>query len=169
MAKLPSQFNHEEHEKIGDFTPIPRGEYLAQVVESEIKMTKKAKESGKPADGQFISLKFKIIQGESEGRILFTNLNIINPNQQAVEIANRELATICEAMGLGPIDETEELHGIPVVIRVEVSPETASQPARNEIKGYKSADGFVPEQPATRTAGAVAPSRPGVSKPAWKK
>lgn len=169
MAKLPSTFNHEEHEKMGDFSPIPAGEYLAMIVESELKMTKAATEANNPKLGQYVSLKFKIEGGDYDGRTIFTNLNIINPNQQAVEIANKELASICEALGLGPVDDTEELHGKPLVIRVSIKAETAQYPARNEIKGYAAADGFVPTS-GKAPAGAARPARPAAAaKPTWKK
>jgi hypothetical protein len=71
---------------------------------------------------------------------VFERLNLINPNEVAVRIANRTLADICEACGKKEIDDTEELHGIEFVgvlaIREDESGEYAPQ---NEVKKYKAA------------------------------
>ena len=55
----------------------------------------------------------------------FKNLSIDNPNDQTVEIAERELNTIIEdGCGLkrDDVEETEELHNIPMEIKVIVVP-----------------------------------------------
>ena len=40
MALLPNKFNASKGEKLGSFTAIPAGTYLAQIVKSEMKDTK---------------------------------------------------------------------------------------------------------------------------------
>lgn len=94
-----------------DFTPIPVGDYKAVITESEVKQTK-------AGDGQYLSLRVEIIEGEYQGRIIFVILNLWNPNPKAVEIANRELATIVAAVGKPGAQNSEELHNIPMTIKV---------------------------------------------------
>ena len=72
--------------------------------------------------------------------MVFTNLNLVNPNQQAVEIAQRELASLCEACGLDEIEDSTELHGIPHYIKLAIKAADAQWPAKNIIKGYKAED-----------------------------
>lgn len=138
MAQLPSAFNAQKAEKMNDFSPIPEGDYIAQIVKSELK---KCKPTAKDPSGQYIQLQFKIIQGESAGRLLFTNLNIINKNPQAVEIAYKELATIAEACGKPVVQDTQELHGIPMTIKVGLTAATPQRPPQNEIKFYEALGG----------------------------
>jgi len=91
----------------------------------------------------------------------------VNTNPTAVEIANKELATICDAVGKNHIEDTEELHGIPMTIRVKKTPATANYPEGNEINGYAPAEGYAkPEAPVVKTSGDTEPSK---KKKPWEK
>lgn len=141
MALLPNVFVPEEAESM-EFTVLPAGWYPAEIVKSEIKDTKLK-------DGKYIALKFRItedveIDGEevkSEGRFVFTNLNIINKNETAVRIAQSDLKAICESIGHeGELEDTVDLHDQDMMIKLSVKPETSEWPAKNEIKGYKAVE-----------------------------
>jgi hypothetical protein len=87
-----------------------------------------------------LSLEFNIVGGgnnQFNGRKLFSNLNLFNPNPKAVEIANRELATICRAIGVMNIQDSSQLHNKPMVVKVSVSDDGK----RNEIDMYASVNG----------------------------
>jgi len=143
MAMLPSVFQTEGKGSMG-FDVMPAGWYEAEVVKSELKTTK-------AGNGKYLSLQLKIIDGEYKGRFVFANLNLVNPNQTAVEIAEKELATLCRACGLDTIEDSAELHGIPIGVKLGVKPETAQWPAKNEIKGYCNAD-EIDDQTRTKAA-----------------
>jgi len=133
MANLGGTFDSGQHEDMNTgFDPIPAGDYIAMVVESEIKTTSKK-------NGKYIKLKFRIEEGEFKGRFIWTNLNIINPNPVAVEIAQKELATLCRAVGKAVIQDTQELHGIPIRMKVKIKPAQGDYPAGNEPCGYAPA------------------------------
>ena len=137
MALLPSVFVPEETEDM-EFKPLKAGWYPAELVKSELKSTKDKK-------GKYLSFQFKVTEdanGESsEGRFVFTNLNIVNSNETAVKIAHSDLKAICEAVGhKGELEDTVDLHNIPLMIKVSYKPETPDWPAKNEIKGYKAYD-----------------------------
>jgi len=110
MANL----NHFDATRVSAFTsrtPIPMGEYLAQIIESAMKTTK----SGL---GRYLQLTFQIMEGEQSGRLLWSRLNIENPNDTTVRLARSELSAICRAVGvLQPIDSVQ-LHSIPLRIGV---------------------------------------------------
>ncbi|MCP4100322.1 MAG: DUF669 domain-containing protein, partial [Lentisphaerae bacterium] len=113
---------------------IPAGWQEAEITKSELKSTK-------AKDGKYIALTFKVLEGEFEKRLVYTNLNIVNKNETAVAIAQSDLKAICEAVGFeGELEDTEDLHNIPLAIKLSVKPETAQWPAKNEIKGFKSLD-----------------------------
>ena len=133
MAQLPSVFNAKENEKMGGFEPIPAGWYLAEVTKSEMKQTN-------AKTGHYLTCQFKVLEGEFTGRYLFNLMNLDNPNPVAVEIAQKELASMCEACGLDEIEDSTELHSIPMAVRVVIKPASGAYPPKNEIKAYKPAD-----------------------------
>lgn len=132
MAKLPGAFNANDHDKMGDFSPIPAGEYLAHITGSDL-IDNKAK------TGKFLKLDFKILSGPHKDRNVWARLNIVHPNSQTVEIAQKELATICAAVGLVRITDSSELHGKPMMIKVTVKPGDGQFLDSNEIKNYSMA------------------------------
>ena len=137
MALLPSVFVPEEAEDM-QFTVLKSGWYPAELVKSTLKDTRNK-------DGKYLEFQFKIIEDandeKSEGRFVFANLNIVNKNETAVKIAHSDLKAICESVGFeGDLEDTVDLHNIPLMINVKLKPETPDWPAKNEIKGYKSYD-----------------------------
>lgn len=129
MAKLAG-FNANDHEPLEDYTAIPAGEYVGKMTGSE-EVENKAK------TGSFLKLTFQITEGKFKNRKLWTNLNLDHPNAEAVEIANRELSTILTACGKVAVEDSEELHGIEMTLKVSVKKASANYPESNEIKNYK--------------------------------
>ena len=137
MALLPDVFTPDEAES-NPFEPIEPGWYVAEIVKSELKTTK-------DKTGKYISFTFKILEGEHEGRLMYTNLNIVNKSDIAVKIARSDLKAICEAVGhTGELDDTDDLHNSEMAIKVSKKPETSRWPAKNEIKAYKPATEISP-------------------------
>lgn len=135
MAQLPGgSFNAEEVKPNAAFDPIPAGEYLVMITDSSMEKTK-------AGDGEYLKLTFKVLQdGEYKGRLIWSNLNLVNKNEKAVEIAQRELSSICHAVGVLTPETSEELHGIPFRGKVRVVPPSGGYPANNSISFFKPAD-----------------------------
>jgi len=136
MPLLPQKANTEgNNETQGDFTALPAGEYVAQIVKSEFKDTK-------AKTGKYLQLQFKVISGPEgvscKGRVLFERLNLVNPNPIAVEIANKSLNSICVACGKAGVEDSDELHGIPMKITLKVEDATPNYPASNGFTGFHS-------------------------------
>jgi hypothetical protein len=130
MALLPDVFVPDEAED-NPFAPIPAGWYIGEIIKSELKDTR-------DGTGKYLALTFKIADGDHANRLIFTNLNIVNKSDVAVKIARSDLKAICEAVGLeGDLEDTVDLHGTPMNIKVSVKPETAQWPAKNELKAFK--------------------------------
>ena len=107
-------FNADEVEVVDDdFSPLPPGNYPVIVESSEFKETR-------AGNGKFLLLQLMVIDGKGKNRKLFDRLNLENPNPQAVEIAKKQLASLCRAMGKQKIADSSELHDNPVVARVEI-------------------------------------------------
>ena len=134
MAQLPDVFKHKDHDKMGDFTVMPAGtEVTAKIVKSEIVPTK-------AGDGKRLNMQAQIQDGEFKGKRLFIGLNIANPNPMAVEISQKELASICEVCGKATIKDTQELHDIAFGATVGIE-KSEGYPDKNFIKSYKKLSG----------------------------
>lgn len=125
------------------FQPLPPGEYLAWIVASEMKDTKVNPETGQ--SGKMLSLQLEILEGEYQGRRIFDNLNLINANQQTVDIARRALSSICHATGKMQVQDSDELHGIAMMVNVATVPDNREahlpmnqRTLRNQVKGYSA-------------------------------
>ncbi len=127
-----TSYNHDEdYGTYGSPDPVPAGEYKCMMVESEMRETR----SG---SGEYLRCVFEIVEGDYKGRKLFSNLNLVNENAVAVRIANAELKAICAACGGLRPQNSEELHNIPLILRVIQKKREDTGDMQNEVKGYKS-------------------------------
>ena len=145
MANL-NGFNAANVDPATDFEPIPAGKYLAIISNSEMKPTK----SG---SGTYLELCFQLIDGPYKNRLLWSRLNLSNPNNLAVQIAQGELSAICRAIGVMQPKDSIELHNLPLVVTVKVKKREDTGDLLNEIKGYskKEAATGQPQQETTST------------------
>jgi hypothetical protein len=143
MAQLDTAFIANQYPIQEDgFSPIPPGIYLAVISNSEIKQTK-------AGDGEYIKLEFKVVGGDYNGRMIWTNLHRKNPSVDAVEIGQKNLAKICRAVGKPAIENTCQLHDIPLKIKVKIERAKGDYPPQNKIVSYASEnDGALPEMQA---------------------
>lgn len=154
---LIGNFNAANVAPSQDIGPIPAGEYVAQITDSDMKPTKRG-------DGHYAELAYEITAGEFKGRKVWVRLNLDNPNQQAVDIAQKQLSAICHATGVMQINDTNQLHYKPHVIRVEYvkADGIKSQKDSNEVKAWKKLDGA-----AQAAAPAPAPAASATAAPPW--
>ena len=112
------------------FEPIPEDDYTLQIIRSEMKDTK-------AGTGQYLELRLQVLDEPYTGRLIFERLNLINPNEVAVRIANRTFADICNAVGVLEVEDSEELHGIEFSAHVVISEDDGGEyPPQNEVKKY---------------------------------
>ncbi len=122
------------------FEPVPAGTYLASIEESEIKETKSR-------SGQILNLTWRVLDGQFKGRKVFDRVNIVNQNPKATEIGQRQLSAICHAANVLQLNDTQQLHGIPMTIKVIIRKDETGQYAdQNEVKGYTAPAGQAPVQ-----------------------
>ena len=153
MAEL--NFNGANEEAMDDYSVIPAGLYNAQIVKTEIVPTKNK-------NGTLLKAQFKVIDGKFKGRVIFSQYNITNPNNTAVEISRKQIKTLCDAIGKpNGFKDTNEIHNIPMQIKVAIKPASGQYAESNEIKFYDKYSGEA-------VAGAVSSSdEKKSSKPDW--
>jgi len=134
-------FNANDVDPNFAFEAIPAGKYLAVITESEEKPTK----SG---SGKFVQFTFQIIEGEYKDRLVWSRLNLDNPNAMTVKIARAELSAICRAVGVPAPKDSVELHNIPLVITVGQKKRADTGEMGNVIKGYAKRDAVAPRPQA---------------------
>jgi hypothetical protein len=117
------------------FAPIPAGQYPVIVDSSEFRDTK-------AGDGRYLHLELSIVDGPSKGRKIFDNLNLENKNPTAVDIAQRQLASLVRACGKVKISDSAELHNIPVSATLAVRKGTNGYEDSNDVKSYGPFGGF---------------------------
>jgi hypothetical protein len=126
------------------FEPLPAGWYNAKINKSEAKPTKD-NESG------YLALELEVIDGEHKGRKIFDRLNLWNKSVQASEIAQRQLSAYCHATGVFILQDSNQLHGIPLKIKLGVRQDPGYDPS-NDVKAVKHIQDV--------TAPAIAPAFP---------
>lgn len=150
-------FNAEAVEPQQSFEPIPAGTYHAAITESEIVNTK----SG---TGQMLKVTWQVIEGPLAGRKVFDRLNIANNNPKAEEIGQRQLSALCHAAGVLKLQDTQQLHGIPVAIKVTIRKDDTGQYSdSNEVKDYRAIPGG---KPMASAPGTLTPPAPYAAAPA---
>lgn len=135
MAKL--NFNPQSADKREERGPMPAGEYLFSITESDVK-------PGARPGSQLLKLTYTCLSDGYKGRRMWQNLNLVHPNADAQRIAQSELREICEAVGLGNqvVDDSARLHGVPMWVRIRVEKDdTGRYDDANRPTGWKPANG----------------------------
>lgn len=151
MASIGNKFNAQEHDtEQRDYENLPDGVYRLEVIQSEVKPTSKG-------GGTLLSLRYGVIEPEQfKGRLIFGNITLENPNSQAQEIGQKQLASLCRAIGVSEISDSDELHFQGFVAKVGVSKArtvgTKTYEPRNEVKRY-----FFPDSDDMPEIGVTAP------------
>jgi hypothetical protein len=157
MANLGTEFDASQVEPSAPLEPVPPGEYVAQIKNSEMKPTKKG-------DGQYLQLDIEITEGDFKCRKFFDRLNLDNPNETAAEIAHRTLSAICHAVGVLKVKDSSQLHYKRMLVRVDVE-KRDGYAAQNVVKSYKPLEGASGET----TTAASSSEAPAVKKPSWSR
>lgn len=139
--------------------PVPAGWYQVKVHGAEVKNTK-------AGTGQYIAVRYDILGPTHQGRVVFGNLNIKNPNPKAEEIGRQQLGDLMRSIGLAKVTDTDQLIGGTLKIKVDVRRDEQYGDS-NEVKGFKALDGALPTP--TTSASAPAAAAPSAATPPWAK
>ena len=164
MAFLDQEFNVADMPvSTSSFDPLPEGWYNVTIAGAELKSTK-------AGNGQYIAIKYQVTGPTMQGRVVFGNLNIKNPNQKAEEIGREQLGQIMRATGLAKVTDTDMLIGGQLAIKLSIRRDEQYGDS-NDVKGFKALAGAVPAAMPTTPFGATsAPATaPAKAAPPWAK
>lgn len=111
MAQL--SFNATQHTpQYGGGGGLPPGQkYKGVIVGSSL-------ENNKNNNGGFLELEIVVIEGPLKDQTMKDRLNLLHPNPQTVQIANKQLAAYCAVVGVPMFNDTNELHNRPFMFDV---------------------------------------------------
>jgi hypothetical protein len=139
-----------------DYSALPAGLYTAEITSADVKQLKSGNGTG-------LSLEFTIIDPEQFAkRKVWQQINIVHTNEQAQQIGQSELSALCRAVGIGVLNDSDDLFQRMVRIRTRVRKQEGYEP-KAEITGYEPAGAGAP--PVQRQA---APASTGAAVP-WKR
>jgi len=142
----------------GGADAVPEGWYTVVATKSDLALTKNG-------DGVMLKLTFEIVEGKYSGNVIFENMNVQNPNDEAVKIALRNLSALCHAINvMDPQLPGDSLLRIPLKIRVSLQQEVGFNP-KNEIKAYRHV-GYEPPVLPVKAQGVVLGTPPSLPNPA---
>lgn len=155
---LKQQFSTDElPQGQGNFEPLPAGWYTATISDATIKDTK-------AGTGQYIAVRYDITGPTHEGRVVFGNLNVHNPNPKAEEIGRQQLGDLMRAIGLTQVQDTDQLLGGQCQIKLAVR-KSEEYGDSNDVKAWKAISGSAPPAPAQSQPPAA--QKPAGGAPPW--
>jgi hypothetical protein len=155
MAFLGQEFSRDDLPQGGSFEALPAGWYNVTITSAEVKQTQ-------AGTGSYIGLRLDVTGPTHQGRVVFCNLNINNPNPKAEEIGRQQLNQIMGALGLTVIRDSDQIIGGSVQAKVTVKKDDDS---RNDVAGFRAITGSAPPAPKT----APPASAPAKASPPWAK
>ncbi len=158
--KLGETYSAAELQPSQSYDLLPAGWYTCIITEAELKPTK-------AGTGEYIKVRYDITGPSGQGRVVFGNFNIKNPNPKAEEIGRQQLGDLMRALGLSAVHDTDQLINGHLSIKVDVRPASGEYGPQNEVKGWKSNTGSLPPQPGKPDAPAGAPATKAA--PPWAK
>jgi hypothetical protein len=160
MAQLNETFSTDDlpQGNGGDFTPLPDGWYTAHITQASLETTK-------AGTGQYIKIRYDVTGPTHQGRVVFGNLNIRNPNPKAEEIGRQQLGDLMRSVGLAKVSDTDQLIGSSCQIKLTTRQQEGYEPS-NDIKGWKSVEGAAMPKPS---APAAAKEPAAAGSPPWAK
>jgi hypothetical protein len=122
------------------FSLVEEGNYVVVIIDSEVVKTK-------AGDGSYLKLTFKVIESvEGEEKFanqkVWHNLNLENKSEMAVAIAQQDLKAICIAAGLPGIQDSQELHGIPMHAHINIRKGNDGFKDQNVISKWEAIEAF---------------------------
>lgn len=160
MAFLEHSFTADElPQGNNNFDVLPAGWYSATIAKAELKNTK-------AGTGQYIAVQYNITGPSFQGRVVFGNLNIRNPNPKAEEIGRQQLGDLMRSIGLAKVSDTDQLIGGNLQIKVKVT-KSDEYGDGNDVGGFKAIGGAMPSMPSS--APSSTPAASSKAAPPWQK
>ena len=140
----------------GSFEPIPAGTYDAILQGVDLRTTK-------AGTGQYLACRLDVTGPTHQGRVLWANVNIANPNPTAEGIGRRQLGELMKAAGIQSVQDTDQLLGGRLSLGVQIT-EDEKYGKRTEVKKMTAKPGGASAAPMPSASGAKSSAPPWAAK-----
>lgn len=145
MASFNKKYNAPgNNEKMTVFSTRPEGSRVFIIVSSK-------NVANKAGTGTYLQLNCRITQGKYSNQMAVIRLNLDHPNPVAVEMSEKTLNSICDAVNVVGATESEQLHGIEF-IGTESCKFNSIYGFGNDFIAFNKFEGVVPEDTAEMPA-----------------
>jgi hypothetical protein len=127
-TELGEAFDIDTEEGLPEISLLPAGKYPAEIEDAQVGPTKNG-------NGQAVNLKWRIVDGEYESRVVFQSILITHTSEQAQKIGRGMFKDICFSCGLtGKMTDLETLKFKKCSIKVGVEKNKDGQyPDKNRV------------------------------------
>ena len=131
-------FNAEEYQDQPEFdnSPLPAGDYYVEIENADIKETANKKGTGCNLQ---LSVLGDVHDNGHKGRKMFSWFTLQHENEMTQSIGQRDFHALRLAIGKPTANDTDELIGQNLVIRVGFQ---KKDPTRNQIKRFMALEGY---------------------------
>jgi len=136
----------------GSFDPLPPGWYQCSITAAELV------ESSNSDAGEMLKVTFEIdanVHPDHNGRVVSTWLCKDHKKQQVRDIARRQMSAIGHAIDVLQLEDTTDLLGGELMVRLKIRPAKGEYDASNDASGYAA----VGEKPPVGSAPTKKPTR----------
>lgn len=131
MVQLKEPFKASDHEPASmGFDLLPDGDYDACITSSESMI---AKSSG----NEYVKLTFQILEGQYKNRLIWHNLILTAGSIEGQKKVDGIFTSLCNACGIDAVEDTSELHDIPITIKVKIEKGKDGYDDSNRITAFK--------------------------------
>jgi hypothetical protein len=133
--KLPKKIKMKGKPRMENRTTIPPGTYLAEIKNAEVRESS--------TGNNYLAVTYRIIKGDHKGRLVWGNYNLWHDKATPREIAEKEFATLCDAIGVGDdtVTDTKQLVGKRLNLTAKIRPAQGMNSESNAPAGYEPAKG----------------------------
>ena len=112
MPKMSTTFNAKAAQ---ERVLVPEGTFPATILSTDVRA------GGNSADEEIVVVQFSVFDGSSEdGRTVFEWFRLNSPSTAVREIAEKNFVQLLDAVGIDELDDTDELHGKELTVRVTI-------------------------------------------------
>jgi hypothetical protein len=125
---LNETFDTANEEGTPEFTPIPKGAYVAAITDAKVGALKNGK-------GQAISITWSVQDGVHHGRLVFDRIIVQHENPDTMKFGRRRLKDVCDAVGWKQaLTDLTVLLNKPCSIHVKIEEDRAGEyPPKNRV------------------------------------
>ncbi len=139
--------------------PLPAGIYEVEITNADIKDTKSGNGTG-------LNVEYTVIGPAAHAkRKVWQFLNLRHTNPQAEQIGQSQLSSLCRAVNIPKLDDSDQLFGAILRISLKVRAASGNYSASNDVTGYEAVGTAPP--PAARPAAAAPAVNPRSTVAPW--